>query len=688
MIQETQEILKTYTDPSETDGLIFRPPYNRFSPAELLRYFGAREGISCFSVPDPEETGPEKIEAILENRFEFNNECYSLARPMDWRHNPSEDIEWHILLHKFYYAVGLGMAFNETGHPKYLKKWVELTASWIDQEISPGFIASDVTGRRIQSWVYAYYHFVMMGKGDGLSPEFHIKFLTSLHRQTLYLIGHLAPGRNHRTLELYSIFLVAVVFPEFERSREWLRFSLDAIVHNMQTDLLEDGVQSELSTDYHHIVLKNYLCARRLAAMNGIVLPPVMDGLLVKALEFALHAHKPDGTIPSLSDGDTGCFLTLLEQGAELYDRDDFRYVATRGKQGHPPRDRSRAFPQSGYYILRSGWAQGKDRYEDERYLIFDCGPLGAGNHGHLDLLSFELAAYGRSLVVDPGRYTYSEAGEVNWRVLFRGTGYHNTVQVDQMNQTRYIKLPKKYKIKGPSPDYELKTFVTETGFDLLHGVAKSHEYEATHERKIYFVRGEYWILFDHLLGGETHVYDQLFHLSPEAFRKVEMHEREGALLICSPNLIITKPFDPAITTHVENGYVSYKYGEKHPAPVLRFSQRAKSAAFANVLYPFKKQAPTIDVKRIPVFAEDGSEAGPIAQALSVTIDHSGEKMTDILFSGPAESSCFWRLGECHIKGSYLLSRMDSTGGILDMHSSPGAKIEGTLNFQTVGVEP
>jgi hypothetical protein len=76
------------------------------------------------------------------------------------------------------------------------------------------------------------------------------------------------------------------------------------------------------------------------------------------------------------------------------------------------------------------------------QHLVLDCGPLGEGNHGHFDALSFELAAHGRALVVDPGRYTYSEAGDVNWRVHFRGTAAHNTVCVDGRHQTRYAPKP------------------------------------------------------------------------------------------------------------------------------------------------------------------------------------------------------------------------------------------------------
>jgi len=169
-------------------------------------------------------------------------------------------------------------------------------------------------------------------------------------------------------------------------------------------------------------------------------------------------------------------------------------YVATQGKHGQPPSERSVHFPDGGYAIVRSGWGEQDKAFSDEQYLVFDCGPLGAGNHGHFDCLSFELAAHGRSLIVDPGRYTYSEASEVNWRKTFRGTAYHNTVSVDGKNQTRYeprvikeitrhARGSVRHKVTGDAPEHEMRSFVSRPGFDYLHGVAVSHEYDAVHER-------------------------------------------------------------------------------------------------------------------------------------------------------------------------------------------------------------
>jgi len=656
----------------------FSEPYALFSPEKLLAHFKAREGIHYFPVLDPEESSREKIDQILKNRFDFNHEAYARPEGFDWAENPSSDIEWLILLHKFYYAPGLGAAYDKTKDRRYLEKWIALTEAWIDT-VPVDILSSDVTGRRIQNWIYAHYYFVTRHPNAPIFPDFYEKFLRSLEAQVAHLSTHLTPARNHRTLELYAVFLAAVVFPEFKQSEAWRHFAIEELSRNIQQDILPDGVHCELSTDYHHIVLKNYLNIRKLAAMNEIALPEAMDRQIKKALEFALFVHKPDGNIPSLSDGDARSFLDLLEKGAGLYNSEAMRYVASRGRLGQAPAERSKGFPEGGYYILRSGWGQGTRAYEDEHYLVFDCGPLGAGNHGHMDLLSFEAAAFGRSLVIDPGRYTYDESGPINWRVRFRGTAYHNTILVDKKNQTAYRPGKRKFKIKGPQPDFELKSFVTGAGFDYLHGVAKSHEYEAVHTRKIFFVCGEYWVVSDFLKADQRHDYDLLFHLTDQAQGKVSVRTEKETRLVEAPYLLMAQPFEPEMTVFVEEGFVSRTYGKKHAAPILRFSRTASDAAFQTLLYPCREasERPEISVRCLPVSCA-GKPCGP-GQAFSLLIEvkKKGVFYQDCYFSAAPSFGKSYCFGELQYPGRFLFFRRDEAGRLLRLHHDPEVPVAG-----------
>lgn len=632
---------------------VFRPPFHAWSDDALLNHYNARHSIQYFAVADESQTARATMDVLLHNRFSFNHEAHQLPAEFDWTANPSRDVEWMILWHKFYYAVGLGIAYHETKDQRYADKWMALTESWIDR-VPLDLLPSDVTGRRIQNWIFAHYYFVTLN-AEAVTPAFYRKFLHSLHEQVCFLLNHLTAARNHRTLELYAIFLAAVVFPEFNGADDWLDFAQAELLKNMQADLLSDGVQCELSTDYHHLVLRNYLCIRRLAALNNIAMPEEMDSLIKQALEFAKYVHKPDGFIPSLSDGDSRNFLSLLAQGYELYGDEEMRYVASQGVAGEPPALRSKAFPDSGYYVLRSGWGE-RERYEDERYLVFDCGPLGAGNHGHLDCLNFEMAAFGESLIVDPGRYTYCEAGETNWRALFRGTSAHNTVTIDDRNQTRYEFHTRKFKIKGDAPDHELKTFVSRDGFDFLHGLARSHEYPVLHERKILFVRGAYWIVSDVLRAAEPHEYDLRFHLSDTAFGKTTIQHQSNTRLISAPKLVIAQAADADITADIEDGFISRTYGVKHAAPVVSLKTRAANACYNTILFPHKAAAPTLTVENIPVFTGHRLCAPTEATALRITIDDR----TDHFFLAHQASAQPYCFGNIQPQQALLFFRQDA----------------------------
>ena len=663
---------------------IFLPPWDDLSDAALLAHFRAARAVHYYPVADADETRPEKIDALLSGRFEFNHETHELREPIAWLHNPSTDVEWHILLHKFYYAVGLGLAFERSGDPRYVQRWAGLIDSWM-RVVPPGFIAADVTGRRVQNWIYSYHHFVTHAARSStahIAPAFHRRLLESIHEQVEYLCANLTPKRNHRTLELYAIFLAGVVFPEMRSAARWRAFAMEQTVANLAGDLLADGVHCELSTDYHHLVLKNALNFRRLASLNGIEVPAALDEALQRGLEFSLHVHKPDGSVPSLSDGDARGFLELLRQGAELYGRADMLYVASGGAQGTPPLRRAVHFEASGYSVVRSDWGDDAAPFADAHYLVFDSGPLGEGNHGHFDCLNFELAAFGRSLIVDPGRYTYSEAGEVNWRVFFRGTAAHNTVCVDGRQQTRYVPKPIKdgsrhspgavrHKISGPAPDAHLAERFHSAHIDLLHGRARSHEYDAVHDRCIVFVDRSYWIVSDWLRAPQPHDYALNFQLGAPAQGHTELSIDGGARLR-SPSLLMLQPERAGVQAALRAGWVSARYGDKVAAPALRSTLVASDAEFDTVLLPWKEHEPRATLADVGV-GTDGRLPGraPLAQQIPLEVD--GTQLVDIWFHARGAEARRWHIAGFELLGRWAFWRCAADGRVLHAVSHVGA---------------
>ena len=65
-----------------------------------------------------------------------------------------------------------------------------------------------------------------------------------------------------------------------------------------------------------------------------------------------------------------------------------------------------------------------------------DLGYLGIAAHGHADALSFCLAIDGIWWLVDPGTYVYHDTGK--WRKYFRGSTAHNTVVIDDTDQSTF----------------------------------------------------------------------------------------------------------------------------------------------------------------------------------------------------------------------------------------------------------
>jgi len=529
----------------------------------------------------------ERAAAVAEGTFTHLGVTVDAGDDPDWLGaSVPADEEWRIDWWKFGYGLDLAYAHAQTGEARFKDAWCGLVESFL-RAVPVGRDSTEVASRRVQNWIYAWSMF------EGLSPELEPRLLERIEAETAYVRRNLTPERNHRTLELFGLFLTALAFPSALDERGELRdFALGELHRNLVSDFHADGVHREASTHYHAIVLRSLLAARENARLFGLAVPEGFDDLLARACEFALHSHRPDGEIAALSDSDGGSHLALLELAARLLDRDDFRWAASRGTGGKPPSERLASFPSGGYYFQRSGWGEGTRPFADERFLVLDCGPLGDGGHGHYDQLSVEIAAGGAPVIVDPGRYTYSEQPP-NFRRWFKGTAAHNTVCVDGLDQTPY----RRGKPKGPVAEGTLLRRVTEGRVDMLLAQAVSPTYDARHTRRILFVDDDYWVIEDRLEAPTPHRFDLRFHLAVQAQGRTTVDG--GAVRAPGLALVVAPPHRPVL----EDGWVAPVYGEKEPAPVVSIAvEDSREATFVTLVVPLHEEqpVPTLQVTSSP----------------------------------------------------------------------------------------
>jgi hypothetical protein len=514
---------------------------------------------------------------VCEGEFTFAGQTLKLGTKQNWLTTvlPGDD-EWRIDWYKFYYGLNLAHAFTVTGKSKYRQVWQQLVQSWIAQA-PVGCDSSDIAARRIQNWIYAWNAFSRVRE---FGAGFENQIVARLAAEVRHLRNNLTAERNHRTFELYALLIAALALPELDHDG-LLEFAIAELHRNLLTDIRPDGVHREQSTHYHMTALRSFLGARENAVRFGLELPAGYDERLEKACEFLLHIQRPDGLIPALSDADTGNYSDLLELAAKIFKREDFLYAATAGKRGRVPAETCPSFPDGGYFIQRSDWSEGAN------YLVFDCGPIGDGGHGHYDLLNIEVAANGRPLIVDPGRFTYAE-DESQWRRRFKGTAAHNTVCVDDLDQVSY----QRGKPKGPLAQARLLERFNGPGLDMLCGEIRSPAYEATHTRRIFFIAGEYWLIVDSLRGSTPHKYDLRFHLTAEALN----HCTRVAGGIRTPEMVLlfNCPWPPVLGKHAVAGKPAATEGRPNSCSFEPHRQPALSHEWISPSYGIKQAAPVI----------------------------------------------------------------------------------------------
>lgn len=521
-------------------------------------------------------------------------------------------------LSRFQHAQTLGKAYWLTGSEKYTKEFLDEINDWIDNnppEYGVNWTCSMEIAIRAVNWVWGYQFF---DDSPELSDDFRCKILTSLYLHGKHISQNLernwtGANGNHYLTDIVGLLYLGLTFLGFKKASKWQRFGAEGIVGEMKTQVYLDGVHYEGSTSYHRLVTELFLSATLLGAKNGVVFPDWHMKRLEDMMEFIMLYTKPDGAAPQIGDNDDGRLHILanygswdrldhrylLSVGAVLFHRPDFKRAAETFHEeaywllgeralaefndlpgGESPVS-SKAFAEGGYYVMR----------KDNLYMIVDCIPCNSkspSGHKHNSRLSFELFAYDKSFIIDPGTYVYT--ADKQMRNLFRSTRYHNTVSVDDEEQNRFDD-DRLFTLRSDAAVTVNRWEVTD-GYDVLdaeHSGYRRLKSPVLHRRQILFDKVDgYWVVRDTLSGEGTHQFDVYFHFAP---LKVELDAVSPLTLRTrskGANLAIVCLETKGVSLEVAKGWVSYRYGVKTEAPVAKYSKKSQApTTFCYALYPY-----------------------------------------------------------------------------------------------------
>jgi uncharacterized heparinase superfamily protein len=529
-----------------------------------------------------------KAEAVNQGRFTFLNQTihFDGCEP-DWFASPDGDRLWTYNLHYFEYGRDLLWAYRSTEQSHYLVCLMDLIQHWIT--VNPFWTAVAwepyTISKRLIAWstLLGYLHDDSIFRQECLPTMF-----ASMVQQAQFLAKNVEydVDNNHLITNACALVTVAIYLSQGSQTSQWYRQGMKLLQEQIARQILEDGGHCERSLSYQMVVLQDILELALLFKQAGKPIPPELDKAIGQLHHFLLALVKPDGTIPMLNDTVPGYPMPvaelLLVSAAYLHeplpafvlpDSNSSYYQWIWGKPYFATSSlakipvQSTAFTESGYFIMRN------DEIGNSSFLVFDCGPIGpphSAAHAHADTLSFELAAYGQTLICDPGVYEY-KAGP--WRDYFRSTAAHNSITVDGEDQSVFWGSFRVAEIARA----RLIQWETNQDYDYVEGEHDGYTRlgsPVVHRRSLRFVKPNKWIVRDTLTSGgkDEHAYQLRFHLAASAL--VQKMTETGCRINFPEGvtLHVQTQHPPDTAVSLKNGWLSATWKQKVAIPVLHYS--------------------------------------------------------------------------------------------------------------------
>jgi len=314
------------------------------------------------------------------------------------------------------------------------------------------------SGIEAASRVVSVLVFLSGAKSIDATKSDRLRRFLAAHARILWRYPSLySSSNNHRVAELSALLLLSICAPQLPLGRNTTSSLMAELELEITRQFHSDGVGAEQSPTYAAYDLEWFTLAAAAAGSSGVAISQTYRARVAAAAEHLTWLFDEAGHPPRIGDDDEGRVLALSMEPEPRYAAS----VATMslrwlGKAQLPvalrdtslrdyvrPVDSLRAispptgvrhFADGGYTIVRRPASHG------HTVLTIDYGPLGflsIAAHGHADALSLTLSWGDEPVIVDSGTFLYHAGGDRRDRM--RGTGVHNTLAIEDTNQSRIV---------------------------------------------------------------------------------------------------------------------------------------------------------------------------------------------------------------------------------------------------------
>ncbi|OGH59378.1 MAG: hypothetical protein A2725_00940 [Candidatus Magasanikbacteria bacterium RIFCSPHIGHO2_01_FULL_33_34] len=513
----------------------------------------------------------EVADKYLEDIYQIDRyEDFKIEDEITWEEDPFDERYWRFMFYSLRHTRHLLYAGIETENEEYFNELKDILESFADVGMEKEQSWEDYHAVAFRSMVLTNSWYKLR-EHNQLSYELSTKLLKSIkvHGDFLLDNNHYEAEYNHGINQATALLVLAVNFPELDDGGKWLEISKRRLNSGIADIVDGDGILVENSPYYHFYAMEKYWEIYNYAKDNDIELSSEFESKIDKTISYATYILHPNLRIPIIG-ASLDREINFSREYKDISKQDDeFLYVLTRGEDGKEPSNKSIYYPVSGQTIMRSGWGKGDD-FEKQTQIIFDIGPYRT-EHSDLDALNFVLYSQSQVLIGDSGLYTYEEG---KYKDYFHGTSAHNTVVVDGKDQ----KVGSAIAITFFEDDeYSYQT----ASQNLNDGVE--------HSRAVVLLEDDLVLVLDSLISGEDHVYEQKFHLNPDA--EIDVNNLKLNVKGKKVDFNIRQLIDNGTTVGTikgqeepVDGWCSFVYEEKVPCYSVSYKQENSNAFFATLI--------------------------------------------------------------------------------------------------------